>query len=72
MIKILYNGQGEQELQSVTSTRTSYGSMTWSGSFKKLAYVWLRPSGDKKVRYSDDNFTSYELCQLNDNLLGEK
>ena len=28
--------------------------------------VWLRPSGDAKVCYSDDVFTSYELCQTND------
>ena len=26
--------------------------------------VWLCPSGDAKVRYTDDDFTSYELCQF--------
>ena len=28
--------------------------------------VWLHLSGDAKVRYSGDNFTSYELCWTND------
>ena len=30
--------------------------------------VWLRSLCDAKVLYSDDEFTSYELCWTNDNL----
>ena len=33
--------------------------------------VWLCPSADAKVCYSNDDFTSYELCQPNDKYLGE-